>query len=41
MREIKSINDCQNIEEFKELQSQRYNNWYKKENNRKKSKKSC
>ena len=36
MREIKSINDCQNIEEFKELQSQRYNNWYKKENNRKK-----
>lgn len=34
MREIKSINDCKTIEEFKELQSQRYNNWYKKEDNR-------
>ena len=36
MREITSINDCKTIEEFKELQSQRYNNWYKKEDNRKK-----
>lgn len=34
MNEIKSINDCKTIEEFKELQSQRYKSWYKKEDNR-------
>lgn len=34
MEEIRSINDCKTIEEFKQLQSQRYNDWYKKDDNR-------
>lgn len=36
MNEIKGINDCKTIEDFKELQSQRYKSWYEKEENRKK-----
>lgn len=32
--EIKSINQCETIEEWRNLQSRRYNNWYKKDGNR-------
>ena len=34
MLKIRSINDCKTIEEVKQLQSQRYNDWYKKDDNR-------
>lgn len=34
--QITSINQCKTIEDFKELQSRRYKDWYRKEENRKK-----
>lgn len=34
--EITSINQCRTIEEYKELQTRRYKDWYKKEDNREK-----
>lgn len=36
MEKIISINQCETIEEWKELQAQRYKSWYEKEENRKK-----
>lgn len=36
MNQVKSINECKSEEEIKELLNKRYNNWYKKEDNRKK-----
>lgn len=32
--QITSINECKTIEDWKELQSRRYKDWYKKEDNR-------
>ena len=34
--EITSINQCETIEEWRDLQARRYKDWYKKEDNRKK-----
>jgi len=34
--QITSINECKTIEDWKELQSRRYKDWYKKEDNREK-----
>lgn len=36
MKEIKSINDCETIEEVKTLLNKRYNNWYSNPSNREK-----
>lgn len=36
MEQITSINQCETIEEWKELQSRRYKEWYRREENRKK-----
>lgn len=36
MKEIKSINECETIEEAKELLNKRYDNWYSKPANREK-----
>lgn len=32
--QITSINECKTIEDWKDLQSRRYKDWYKKEDNR-------
>lgn len=32
--QITSINECKTIEDWKELQSRRYKDWYKKDDNR-------
>lgn len=34
--EITSINQCETIEEWRDLQARRYKDWYEKEDNRKK-----
>lgn len=36
MKEIKSINECETIEEARELLNKRYSNWYSKPANREK-----
>lgn len=36
MKKISSINECQTIDDFKDLQRRRYQEWYSKKENREK-----